>query len=630
MVNIQYSALLSKLKTLKDAGKYCDVVLYMGEKTVKAHKIVLAAWSPYFESMLTDGEVGKEHLTVSCENHEDAFIQLVDFMYSGHAMVSDYNVARLLSLADQFKVEPLKRQCEEFLKSNIHIKNFVTVFGLARRFRLQSVQDNIASFIQQNLSEAAKQPEFNSLAPSWIYSFISMESMLALKPEYKVFLIVGWISADFENREKYLAMLFSKVSWSDLSSDFLLEISKSENFFTSNMSCLFLLLNSISKAGLSLGPYTEGFQHLREKNKDVCSRIQVDKVAELIDDEPISAILLLKQSNVKNALHQTSDGHDPGKEYCPPESPMDSLSELSPEVETSTCQAPISQSPDAKPDASKQCRRSTRRKGVPLKIADDTDYDISQKSQHLSSPKQARKSVSSEVKESPVKVRRKRGRPGKATKEAVLPDKLAPKVDKLVRRRGRPRKARIGENREDRERCASGNFLKEDVPENVTEDKPLSTRERNTWRRCDIAGCDFSTKIIEEMEEHMVHIHEKEQTHCCNVCDFRSSYQRIYLTHMKVHFDGPPFSCDYPPCAYKTERIQPLLTHRMIHTDEKPYECEVCQAKFRSTIYLQVHERSHTGKKRNEMECDLYLNTVFFNITLLMLVLMGFRLLIRN
>lgn len=116
-----------------------------------------------------------------------------------------------------------------------------------------------------NLPEAVKQTDFLSLSPPRFNSFLSSGWVCVMKPEVKLFLIISWLGYDVKERQQYLVLLLRYIDWSTVANDFLLEISQTENFFTTNESSLYLLLQTLFSSTIPLGPYTDLFPGLREK-----------------------------------------------------------------------------------------------------------------------------------------------------------------------------------------------------------------------------------------------------------------------------------------------------------------------------------------------------------------------------
>lgn len=60
-------ALCASLYNLRQYGKLCDVTLISDGKSIKAHRVVLAACSEYFNAMFTSG------MSETCQNEVNIF-----------------------------------------------------------------------------------------------------------------------------------------------------------------------------------------------------------------------------------------------------------------------------------------------------------------------------------------------------------------------------------------------------------------------------------------------------------------------------------------------------------------------------------------------------------------------------
>ena len=256
--------ILKKMKKLRDERKYCDLWIDVKGVRFQAHRNILAAWSPYFDSQLISEEpYMKDLMIVSYDNYE-VFSDLLEFLYTGVIAPRETNFLQLLHLAVSFQIDLLKSYCEEFLRCNLHLGNFISTYFLSRKYKLDSLEKYIVSFLQVNLSDMVKQSEFISLPASRFNAFLSSGFMNQIKPEIKLFLIISWVGYEVSERERFLVVLLGHIDWSAVATDFLLEISRTENFFTSHESSLYLLLQTLHSSGISLGPYTELFPGLRQ------------------------------------------------------------------------------------------------------------------------------------------------------------------------------------------------------------------------------------------------------------------------------------------------------------------------------------------------------------------------------
>ncbi|XP_062578779.1 uncharacterized protein LOC134240732 [Saccostrea cucullata] len=283
--------ILEKMRALRDRGKYCDLAIDVKGVRFHAHRNILAAWSPYFDcQLLSENNVMRDLLIVNYDSYE-VFSDLLDFLYSGTIAPRETNFLQLLHLAVSFQIDLLKHYCEEFLRSNLHLGNFLSTYFLSRKYNLKSLEEFIVSFIQANLSDVVKQNEFLTLPADRFNAILSKGYMVDLKPEIKLFLIISWVGYEVRDRECFLIQLLRHIDWSIVASDFLLEISRTENFFTTHESSLYLLLQTLYSSGISLGPYTDHFPSLRQTYSHMLNDMVIAGLIEAYEEEfyPVTA-----------------------------------------------------------------------------------------------------------------------------------------------------------------------------------------------------------------------------------------------------------------------------------------------------------------------------------------------------
>lgn len=61
--------------------------------------------------------------------------------------------------------------------------------------------------------------------------------------------------------------------------------------------------------------------------------------------------------------------------------------------------------------------------------------------------------------------------------------------------------------------------------------------------KCPICFTVINDSLL--LEQHLALSHAKDVTYKCGICTFVCQYHGDYLTHMKNHFPGPPYKCDY-------------------------------------------------------------------------------------
>lgn len=97
--------LFQMMSMMRNHQMLTDVILEVGAELFHAHKVVLAAASPYFKAMFTGGlkecEMTRVKLQGVCQT---AMARLLHFMYTGEIRVTEVTVCQLLPAATMFQV----------------------------------------------------------------------------------------------------------------------------------------------------------------------------------------------------------------------------------------------------------------------------------------------------------------------------------------------------------------------------------------------------------------------------------------------------------------------------------------------------------------------------------------------
>lgn len=105
---------------LRNNKEMFDVTLVAESKELQAHRVVLAAGSPFFHSLFTANNQQERQPIVYLEDMTFSNLQtIVDFMYHGEVIVSQENLAQVLASAKFLKVkglsdvEPAQMTCSQ-------------------------------------------------------------------------------------------------------------------------------------------------------------------------------------------------------------------------------------------------------------------------------------------------------------------------------------------------------------------------------------------------------------------------------------------------------------------------------------------------------------------------------------
>lgn len=103
--------------------------------SIPVHKLLLAAASPFFDSMFSDTLKEKDAGSLRFEDIKPEIVkQIIDFIYSGEITVTERNVRDLLSASILLQIDWITNVCCDFWKCRLHPLNCLGVRKLAGKF----------------------------------------------------------------------------------------------------------------------------------------------------------------------------------------------------------------------------------------------------------------------------------------------------------------------------------------------------------------------------------------------------------------------------------------------------------------------------------------------------------------
>ena len=230
------SDILKRLSAMYKDGRFSDINLKIGHKrTLRAHRVVLASFSPYFEALLGDNwKEGKEDEIEILGLDETALSDLIEYAYSGHITISKDNVQALLEAANFLGVELVKQSCANFLKHSMDDETCLGVWQLADMFALKELRKAAKRYALRHFVRVCKLEEFMSLPSGFLTELLADEELCVViddlipcaEEREKIVLqaVFGYIEHDEENRRSLLPKLLPLVRLLTLSGPYLKEI----------------------------------------------------------------------------------------------------------------------------------------------------------------------------------------------------------------------------------------------------------------------------------------------------------------------------------------------------------------------------------------------------------------------
>ena len=138
--------------------RYTDVTVVTKEKEFKAHKVVLACQSAFFETCLEERwkKEGNENQIDMLDVPGDIMEAILTYMYTGKVTDIDNTAYDLLPRANKYQLEGLKSKCEETLIKTLSSESVIDILLMADVHNAQKLKESCMLFIAKNITDVKK------------------------------------------------------------------------------------------------------------------------------------------------------------------------------------------------------------------------------------------------------------------------------------------------------------------------------------------------------------------------------------------------------------------------------------------------------------------------------------------
>lgn len=113
------NSVLVQLNQLRVQGRLCDIVVQVQGRSFRAHKVVLAASSPYFRDHMALGQMSTVSLALI--RNAGVFEQLLGFCYTGRLRLQPCDIISCLTAASFLQMQQVIDRCTSILEG-IHLQ----------------------------------------------------------------------------------------------------------------------------------------------------------------------------------------------------------------------------------------------------------------------------------------------------------------------------------------------------------------------------------------------------------------------------------------------------------------------------------------------------------------------------
>ncbi|KAH0616081.1 hypothetical protein JD844_026910 [Phrynosoma platyrhinos] len=242
------------MNELRSQNLLCDVTIVAEEMEIAAHRVVLAACSPYFHAMFT-GEMSESQAKRVRIKEVDGWTlkMLIEYVYTGEIQVTEENVQVLLPAASLLQLQDVKKSCCDFLETQLHPVNCLGIRAFADMHACIELLNKANTYAgkcntssgKQHFTEVVLGEEFLNLGIEQVCSLISSDK-LTITSEEKVFeAVIAWVNNDKDVRQELMARLMEHVRLPLLSREYLVQRVEEEALVKNSSACKDYLIEAM-------------------------------------------------------------------------------------------------------------------------------------------------------------------------------------------------------------------------------------------------------------------------------------------------------------------------------------------------------------------------------------------------
>ncbi|XP_067048895.1 kelch-like protein 28 [Acropora muricata] len=229
--------LLERVETQRRNDHFCDVTVLVKDKYFKAHKVLLAASSPFFRKLLSSGmkESNEDVIKIELdEATEDVMEDVLSYIYTGDVSITDKRAHNLIATADYLLLPGLKTLASNFIKKSLTPKNCIFNFYFAEKYDCKELKEKACEVVTSNFTVVMETEGFLRLQAKEVSDWISRDDIVVGAEEEVLHGIVKWVSFDKGEREAHFTELLHHICLQSIPGDFLLNEIVQEDLLSQN------------------------------------------------------------------------------------------------------------------------------------------------------------------------------------------------------------------------------------------------------------------------------------------------------------------------------------------------------------------------------------------------------------
>lgn len=217
------SELLSSLRDLWYKRLFCDVTIITGEREIRAHRIILSTFSPYFAAMFSlNMKEGRDGHEVELRYLDGEILEkIIDFGYTGEIDIQGKDIFDILSTANFLGMDSLVRGCCMYLVVHMDKDNCLDILEVADSHGCQNLYEAAKLVALHRFVDTCRSDRFLFLPPDLVLKLVKDENIVVQKQnlvappceqELEIWhAIENYVNFDYPNRKHFLLEFFRYI-----------------------------------------------------------------------------------------------------------------------------------------------------------------------------------------------------------------------------------------------------------------------------------------------------------------------------------------------------------------------------------------------------------------------------------
>ena len=235
-----------RLAEFRHQGLLCDILLCVENKEIRAHRVILAAVSPYFRAMLLGKLTESSQNRVVLNDFDAATIEsIVQYAYTGEVEINEFNVQSILYASALLQIDKVKEVCCGFLLKVLDVCNCLGIRSLAETLSCHELFEIAQQFVVDHFGDVLKQEEFSFQPYESLKCLVDCKFLNTSNEEEVLRGVLAWLHFCPSERQAHALSLLKRSCLMKVAPDFLGNLILEDSIVQASSECQQLILEAL-------------------------------------------------------------------------------------------------------------------------------------------------------------------------------------------------------------------------------------------------------------------------------------------------------------------------------------------------------------------------------------------------